>query len=330
MSTIPLARWWSSGWLLLVACSGAAGTVSPESSPGLTGSGAGQSMSPATAGNESGGNGSAGAANTGGNARAGSAGSERGGASADSGRSGAGSLGGANATAGSAGAGGAPFVPGPIDFRAWKLQLPIGSGTSPTTISSAQLLAGFSNDYFYIAADGGQAFMDPATGITTSGSKHCRTELREQTPGAGDAAWPSSGRHSMTVQGQVVKLGGGSIAVGQLFNATDSIPLCELQYTSGQGFSLLYEEAKGGGSSTDLKTAVALNTRYSFVLAMVDGKLSVSINGKEVFTRTPSAGILDNEFYFKVGNYDQSSSAGTPSTTPYSIVEAYQVDVVHQ
>jgi hypothetical protein len=316
--------------LLLVACSGAAGTANPETSP--TPGGAGQSTSPGSGG--SAGSESAGTSSAGGNApvggSAGSAGSELGGSAADTGRSGAGSLGGAGTNGGSAGGGGAPFVPGPIDFRAWKLQLPTGSGTSPTTISSAQLLAGFSNDYFYIAPDGGQAFMDPATGITTSGSQHCRTEMREQTPGAGDAAWPSTGTHSMTVEGQVVKLGGGSIAVGQLFNGTDSIPLCELQYTSSHKFSLLYEEAKGGGSSTDLKTAVALNTRYTFVLAMVDGQLSVSIDGKQVYTHTPSAGILDNKFYFKFGNYDQSSSAGTPSTTPYSIVEAYKVDVVHQ
>jgi len=231
---------------------------------------------------------------------------------------------------GGAGTGGGAFVPAAIDFRFWELQLPIGTGTSPQTISSAQLLAGFSNEYFYLATDGGQAFMDPAAGVTTSGSQHCRTEMREQAPGAGKAAWPSSGTHSMTVEGKVVKLGGGSVAVGQLYNATDSIPLCELEYTTGQRFSLLYEEAKGAGSITDLKTPVALDTRYTFALSMTDGKLSVSINGQEVYTRTPSAGILANQFYFKVGNYDQSSTAGTPSTTPYSIVEAYKVDVVHR
>jgi hypothetical protein len=36
-----------------------------------------------------------------------------------------------------------------IDLSIWSLQLPIGTGTSPTTISPQQLLAGFSNDYFY-------------------------------------------------------------------------------------------------------------------------------------------------------------------------------------
>jgi hypothetical protein len=129
----------------------------------------------------------------------------------------------------------------------------------------------------------------------------------------------------------VLKLGSGSVAVAQLFNGTDSIPLIELQYTTSQKFVLFYEESKGGGEPTvDLKSPVALDTRYTFQLGLSAGKLSVSINGKQVYTRTPSAGILDNKFYFKVGNYDQSSKAGTPSKTPYSIVEVYKVDLVHQ
>jgi hypothetical protein len=219
---------------------------------------------------------------------------------------------------------------GPIDFRYWVLQLPTGSGTSPDTISSAELLAGFENDYFYLAEDGGQAFMDPKQGVTTSGSTRCRSEMREQDPNGGNAAWASSGSHTLTVEGAVTKMGSGSITVAQLFNGSDSIPLGELQYTTGHKFSLWYQEAKGSGSGTDLKTSVALGTKYTFQLAMTDGTFTIAINDKQVYSHKPSAGILDNKFYFKVGNYDQSTSAGTPGTTPYSIAEAYKVDVVHQ
>jgi hypothetical protein len=56
----------------------------------------------------------------------------------------------------------------------------------------------------------------------------------------------------------------------------------------------------------------------------------VTIDGKQVYTHTPSAGILANKFYFKLGNYDQSTSAGTPTTIPHSIVEVYKVDLVHE
>jgi len=318
------------GCLLLVACSGQAdgpsateNEILPQGGSGAGGVSAGVSGSAgASVAGSNAGNGSAGTAMS----QGGSAGT---GGSSEPNLGGTSSQGGASGVAGSAGAGGQAPMPAPIDFKYWVLQLPTGSGTSPDQISSAELLAGFSNAYFYEGDDGGQMYMDPAQGITTSGSTRCRTEMREQKPEGGGAAWASTGTHSLTVEGKVTKLGGGSIAVGQLFNGTDSIPLIELQYTNSHKFSLLYEEAKGGGSSTDLKTTVDLNTRYTFVLAMIDGQVTVSIDGKQVYTHTPSAGILAKKFYFKFGNYDQSTSAGTPTTTPHSIVEVYKVGLVH-
>jgi hypothetical protein len=221
-----------------------------------------------------------------------------------------------------------------IDFSIWSLQEPGGSGTSPTTISPSQLVAGYSDAYFYKAADGGQAFMDTKTGITTPGSTHCRTELREMTSSGAQAAWALRGTNTMDVTGKVTLLGGGSngkVTVGQVYNSSDSIPLCELTYSvSVGGFVLLYEEAKGGGTAADLKTPVALNTPYSFQLSLTNGVLAVSINGKQVYRRTPSARILANKFYFKCGNYDQTTIAGAVTTTPYTIVENHRINVVHK
>jgi hypothetical protein len=221
-----------------------------------------------------------------------------------------------------------------IDFAIWSLQEPSGSGTSPTTISPSQLLAGYSDAYFYKAADGGQAFMDPQTGITTSGSTHPRTELREMTASGAQAAWTPNATNTMDVTGKVTLLGGGSngkVTVGQVFNSNASIPLCELMYSASVGgFVLLYEEAKSAGTVSDLKTPVALNTRYSFQLSLTKGVLTVSINGKQVYSHTPSAGILADNFYFKCGNYDQTTTAGPVTTTPYTIVENYRINVVHK
>jgi Alginate lyase len=214
-----------------------------------------------------------------------------------------------------------------IDYSIRSLQEPTGSGTSPTTISPSQLVAGYSDAYFYIAADGGQAFMDTQTGITTSGSTHCRTELREVTSSGTLAAWAPSGTNTMDVTGQVTLLGGGSsgaVTVGQVFNSNDSIPLCELMYSASVGgFVLLYEEAKGAGTTVDLQTPVALNT-------LTNSVLTVSINGTQVYSQTPSSNILTKEFYFKCGNYDQTTSSGAVTTTPYTVVENYSIDVVHE
>jgi hypothetical protein len=220
-----------------------------------------------------------------------------------------------------------------IDFSIWSLQEPSGSGTSPTTISPSQLVAGYSDAYFYKAADGGQAFMDTKTGVTTSGSAHCRTELREMTSSGAHAAWAPSGTNTMDVAGKVTLLGGGSngkVTVGQVYNSNDSIPLCELVYSASVGgFVLVYEEAKGGGTVTDLSTPVALNTSYSFQLSLTNGVLTVSINGNQVYSHTPSPSILAKQFYFKCGNYDQTAIAGAVTTTPYTIVENYGINVVH-
>jgi hypothetical protein len=265
--------------------------------------------------------------------------SNSGGTGGDGGSAGASATGGISGAGGADGAGDDGGVPGAdiaagqdggpapaIDYSIWQLQLPIGSGTSPTTVPPNQLAA-FSNAYFYRADDGGQIFMDPATGVTTSGSVHPRTELREMSPAGAGAAWPSDAINTMTVTGKVLK--GSNVTIAQVFNGPPSIPLAELQYSSG-GFTLFYEEAKGQGRSTGLGNAVPLNTKYTFAMALSKGVLSVSINGKQVYTHTPSAGILASKFYFKVGNYDQTSTRGAVSTAAHSIVEAYSVVVVHQ
>jgi hypothetical protein len=100
--------------------------------------------------------------------------------------------------------------------------------------------------------------MDTETGITTSGSTHCRTELREMTSSGAQAAPAPNGTNTMDVTGKVTLLGGGSngkVTVGQVFNSNASIPLCELMYSASvNGFVLLYEEAKGEGTVSDLNT----------------------------------------------------------------------------
>jgi hypothetical protein len=221
-----------------------------------------------------------------------------------------------------------------IDWSIWSLQLPVGTGTSPTIISPQQLLAGFSNDYFYEAADGGQVFMDPATGVTTSGSLHCRTELREMTAAGVAAAWAATGTNTMAVSGRVLQVGGGSsgrTTVAQIFNSDDSIPLCELEYSNSLGgFELLYEESSGAGTYVDLKTPVPLGSQYAFALSLSNGVLTVGMNGNEVYSHIPSATISAKTFYFKCGNYDQTATAGAISTTPYSVVENYDIAVVHR
>jgi hypothetical protein len=215
----------------------------------------------------------------------------------------------------------------------WELQLPTGHGHNFDTVPPDSLPT-FSDAYYFKANDQGQIFMDPAHGITSSGSLHPRSELREVTPGGGQVAWSPSGTNTLTVTGKVLAVGGGAsghVTVGQIFNGSDSIPLFELQYSNAVGgFKGLYEEAKGGGGGPiDLKTPMALNAEYTFTLALEKNELTVTINGKQVYSHMPSAKVLGKGFYFKVGAYDQTATAGTVSTTPYTEVENYNITVVH-
>ncbi len=218
-----------------------------------------------------------------------------------------------------------------IDYSVWELQEPDGSGTSPNVVSTAQLVSGYSDAYFYLTQTG-QAFMDPATGITTSGSLHPRCELREMASGA-PAAWSPTGSNTLAVSGEVLQLGGGSsgkTTVGQVFNSTASIPLCELIYSASLGgFEVLYEQSKGAGTYVNLNVPVGLDTPYSFVLALSNGALSVTLNGSVVYTATPSAATLSDSFYFKCGDYDQTAVAGAVTTTAYTIVEDDAIVVTH-
>lgn len=178
--------------------------------------------------------------------------------------------------------------------------------------------------------------MDTATGSTTSGSVHCRCELRETTTSGAGAAWTWTGNNTMTVFAAVTLLGGGSggkTTIGQVFDGTDSITLCELQYTqaknsAGGNFQILYEEAKGAGSNVYFSDTAAVGSLFSYELALSGGVLTVSINGAQVYSHSPS--YSGKAFYFKAGDYDQTAVAGAVNTTPYTTVEAYSIAVVHQ
>jgi hypothetical protein len=93
---------------------------------------------------------------------------------------------------------------------------------------------------------------------------------------------------------------------------------------------LVYEEGKGAGTTTDLKAPVVLGAPYTFSLALSQGALTVRVDGKTVYTKTPSVAVAAKSFYFKAGNYDQTAAAGPISTTPYTIVEVDALAVAHR
>jgi hypothetical protein len=228
-----------------------------------------------------------------------------------------------------------PNVPpgGNFDLSGWELELPIASspgGTTPEIISNTQLAgtSGFTDIYFYTdKTDGAMTFMDPTTGVTFSGSQHPRSEFREITNG-----WSTAGTNTQTVTMAVAQVP-TTVTIGQIFQAppAPSKPLLELEYNKGGAIKVLLEQGNTGGSALPPQKVgtVTDGSMFTYELSLTGSTISVSVNGKSTSFGLPSA-FIGETFFFKVGDYDQTASGGTPGTQPGTIVKVYSLQVVHQ
>ena len=210
---------------------------------------------------------------------------------------------------------------GNFDLSIWSLQLPIGSTGDPETISSSQLEGcdGYQDpghDYFFTeSGDGALVMKVPGapsnTGcVTTAHSTHCRTELRESSPSSWD---PNSSNNEMTVTLAVEEPdnSGHGTVVGQV-HIDDSVstkPVAELYYSSSGVLAMGVEQTRSGGNEI-LTTvgSVPVGQKFSYSINYSNNILSVSINGGD--PQTLSTYSLDAPpSYFKVGNYNQGTSA---------------------
>ncbi|KAJ2971050.1 hypothetical protein NQ176_g7878 [Zarea fungicola] len=159
---------------------------------------------------------------------------------------------------------------------------------------------------------------------TTSGSDHCRTELREvdKTTGA-NAAWSPKGTNTMEVTMTVIKSDDGThgTAIGQCFASEASKPLAEMYYSpSGDIVVGVKPDADSNQVVTKLGN-VPIGTKFTYKINYSNDKLSISINGKETPLSTFS---WDSPAcYFKAGNYNQGESAAS------SEVHIAAINVVH-
>ena len=216
-----------------------------------------------------------------------------------------------------------------IDYSRWQLQLP--SGNSSPDVISPTALPTFTSAYFSDGDDGGKIFMDPQTGVTTGGSAHPRTELRELDATGKGAHWSPTGTNTLIVTGKAITC--DSCTIGQIFDDSASSTLAELEYSSASGGSmrLFYEEAKGaGGTPLDLGVRIPHNTPYTFELSFSHGLITISVDQEQVYMLAPSASVLAGEFYFKAGDYDQEAVAGPVTTDESSRIENYSIVVAHE
>jgi hypothetical protein len=211
-----------------------------------------------------------------------------------------------------------------FDLGGWTLQLPTGAQGNIETASGSLLEGGFTKKpYFYSGSDGAMVMMDPRVGYTTSGSKHPRTELRE------NATWTTGGTNLLDANLAVTKVPGNT-AIAQIFQGTGpSKPLCELQYSSSGAVKLFLEDTNQGGSGkTTTITTVPLGTRFTYQLKLSGKTITVKVNSTtKTFTMDDS--FVGEKFYFKAGNYDQTATQGTPQTSDGTVVKFYTLKITH-
>ncbi|KUI56667.1 Alginate lyase [Cytospora mali] len=144
---------------------------------------------------------------------------------------------------------------GYFNLSAFTLQLPTGTSEIVTTILTSGLNGcnGYKDQYFFTyTIDGSLAMKVPGTPEdtgckTTSGSKHCRTELREKDP---PSWYPHDATNRLSASLAVFDAG-GSTCVSQIHIDDDlsSKPVCELYYhDNGDLIIMGVEQTIDGGN----------------------------------------------------------------------------------
>ncbi|GAB3152911.1 polysaccharide lyase family 7 protein [Amycolatopsis stemonae] len=194
-----------------------------------------------------------------------------------------------------------------LDLANWKETLPIGSAGNPAEIRQPALATYVKSPWFVPTAgcDGVQ-FRAAVDGVTTSGSKNPRSELREMTGnGRENASWSStSGTHTMTISEAVTNLPAGRpyVVAGQIHDADDDVAVFRLE-----GGDLYV--TNGDDSHYQLvASGYVLGTTFEAKFVVSGGKIQAYYNGELKAT-------IAKKFsgaYFKAGAYTQAN-CGTSS-----------------
>ena len=223
-----------------------------------------------------------------------------------------------------------------IDYNIWTLDLPTGK-----ILSSGDLKKQLYNSWWYPgtgAFEGYDMFQTPQQGAGEKefGSTHIRSELREIIPGSGDrsgswgtnANWGRLGYHRLVTEVKVDRINdnprGDYVAqsytcIGQLWGESGG---------KSAMFSLMYIDAKPGESSFRMRSAdtkgvityapvhIPVGKAFIVTYECIGGTLRIWVESKEanvvetkIYDGTLANPADSNSYYFKVGNYDQSSDA---------------------
>jgi hypothetical protein len=179
-------------------------------------------------------------------------------------------------------------------------------------ITPTQLQNGYINAPYYCMNSAGtavqmQVFMNG--GRTSSNTKYPRCEFREMATGSTStkASWSgSSGHHILRGKSKVMHYAPEKCeaVVAQMHDSSDDTLQIRAEASSATG-SQTWRLSINGSEVADLISGVALGQEVAWDIDVLNGTLTVKINGATKYTGDPDWG--DGQ-YFKVGEYVQQNS----------------------
>jgi hypothetical protein len=240
------------------------------------------------------------------------------------------------ATAGSATSSAAPVsAPTPndrFDLSEWNLTLPVdafggtggtgGSEYAAATISTAQLLDGFTDAFFQLNADDDLVFTAPSNGATTTpgvGSNHTRSELHEYYTGPGaelDGTWPSAlgGTLTATAVVDAVSADSDQATIGQIhgFGSAAFVLLIYRPASEEVALNVYGGPNDGAHAETVVLQNVKLGETLNYSLSFKDGLITAVVNGNVV--RLLAGSAWDTyPVRFALGAYSSAPNTGNPA-----------------
>jgi hypothetical protein len=227
-----------------------------------------------------------------------------------------------------------------------------GVDDNPWFISTSALQI-FADQWFFAGPMGGVVFRTPVWGVTTSGSTHPRTELRETNSIGDQVNWITSSFRvsSLSVAMEVnqvpnVTLAGTltAIIIGQIkgsgLSGSTSSALAMMQYRyfpSTQTGQVVVQVTLNPAVSTATTytfpsaTNIGLNQSFSYEMTVTSDpvtgvpSLAVTVNGDTLYPPIFAAWSA-HTVYFKAGNYLRDNSA---EATGFGQVTIYGLNLTH-
>ena len=190
------------------------------------------------------------------------------------------------------------------------------------TITSAQLLAGFTDEYFELNSDNQLVFTAPANGATTlpyTGSNHTRSELHEYYTGpdaVSDGCWLSGlgGTLQATAVINAAPVDSTEVTVGQIHgNGGAAFALLIYRPTSWEVSLKVYTSPTTTTyTDTTIDQNVTPGSTINYRLSFQNGTITATANGNTV---TVTAGNAWDSYpvRFDLGAYSDAPSTGNPS-----------------